>query len=94
MVTLRESNNGYFHYDLSRGSAEDAKFSRSSSPVIEAGARNERTDSGAANSNIALHRSEINDSTLPRTLRTVAAAVLAELKTRGIAGAIKSCTVR
>ncbi|TNE66850.1 MAG: PLxRFG domain-containing protein [Rhodobacteraceae bacterium] len=43
IATIRESHDGHFHYDLSRDITEGSKFSRPSSPVSEAGARDERT---------------------------------------------------
>ncbi|MDB6179011.1 PLxRFG domain-containing protein [Paracoccus sp. Z330] len=100
IVTIREMNNGTFHYDLSRDNSEGALFqrmgdqsemnvagSRPSSPIFEVGAR----AASPANINIEISEAEINgDPTLtPANARAINTAARAELVKVGISGRVR-----
>jgi len=53
IVSVRESANGRYHYDLSRDVSDGARFSLPSSPVMEAGARGESADAADLNIDFA-----------------------------------------
>lgn len=102
VATIRETNEGSFHYDLGKDVSDGARFSRledgnTAVRMSDAQVRSPALEGDSVEINLDHASREINESAqaIPvASLRVISEALAAEVKTSGLAGTVSSILVR